>query len=135
MKASCQLSFDFSERREKEYLSITCPHLRFAFFSGSTLTDDEVFALMDTCHALGTELVGVTQGSRGAVFSQNGTRYRQGIQKTTVVDTMGAGDSFIAGFLTAFTRGDSMEQALDYAAGRSAKTCTFYGGFGHPHPF
>ena len=135
MKESCQVSFDFSERRDETYLNATCPHLRFAFFSGSDLSDDEVFRLMDTCHALGTEIVGVTQGSRGAVFSQNGTRYRQGIHKTEVVDTMGAGDSFIAGFLTGFTRGDSMEAALDYAAKRSALTCTFYGGFGYPHPF
>ena len=50
------------------------------------------------------------------------------------VDTMGAGDSFIAGFLTAYGDGRSMEAALDYAAERSALTCTIRGGFGHPHP-
>lgn len=135
MKESCQISFDFSDRRESAYLESVCPHLRFGFFSGSELTEEQVFALMDACHELETEIVGVTQGGRGAVFSRNGRRYRQGIKQTTVVDTMGAGDSFIAGFLTSFTKGEGMEQALDYAACCSAKTCTFYGGFGYPHPF
>ena len=39
----------------------------------------------------------------------------------------------IAGFLTAYGDGKPMEEALDYAAQRSALTCTVRGGFGHPH--
>jgi fructoselysine 6-kinase len=50
-----------------------------------------------------------------------------------VVDTMGAGDSFIAGFLTRFYDSDNMRSALDYAADCAAITCTFFGAFGHPH--
>lgn len=135
LKGSCQISFDFSEMRQDSYLQTVCPHVRFAFFSGSELSEQEVYALMDRCHALGTELVCVTRGTLGAILSQNGTRYSQGICKTEVVDTMGAGDSFIAGFLTAFTRGDPVQDALAFAAQCAAKTCTFYGGFGYPHPF
>lgn len=135
LREFCNLSFDFSERRDMQYLEAVCPHVRFAFFSGAELDDNAVFALMDECHAMGTEIVGVTQGKRGAVFSQNGRRFWQGIYKTEVLDTMGAGDSFIAGFLTEFTRGGGMAAALEFAAARAAKTCTFYGGFGYPHPF
>lgn len=132
---ACQLSFDFSERREEDYLKIVCPHLRFAFFSGSDLSEEEICRLADRCHALGTEIVGVTRGGKGALFSQNGRRYHQGIKETQVVDTMGAGDSFIGGFLTKFTHTGNMEESLDFAASCAAKTCTFYGGFGYPHPF
>ncbi|WP_312641092.1 PfkB family carbohydrate kinase [Hydrogenoanaerobacterium sp.] len=133
MQKHCQISFDFSERKDINYLKTVCPHIRFAFFSGSDMTENEVYALMDTCHQLGTEIVGVTQGKQGAVFSHQGVRFHQGIKDTTVVDTMGAGDSFIAGFLTEFVRSEKMTQALDFAAECSAKTCTFYGGFGYPH--
>lgn len=129
----CQVSFDFSEKREDAYLERTCPYLTFAFFSGSDLTEEECQALMEKVHGLGTKVVGVTRGSQGAIFYDGKKTYRQGIKKVEVVDTMGAGDSFIAGFLTAYGDGKSMEEALDYAAERSAQTCKVRGGFGHPH--
>ena len=50
------------------------------------------------------------------------------------IDTMGAGDSFIAGFLTRRILGDGMEDALRFAATAAANTCKFHGGFGYPHP-
>ena len=69
------------------------------------------------------------------MFSEDGKIYEQGIYETDIVDTMGAGDSFIAGFLTYFTKYKDMVKALDFAAKSAAKTCTFNGGFGYPHPF
>lgn len=47
---------------------------------------------------------------------------------------MGAGDSFIAGFLARRILGDGMERALDFAAGAAANTCKIHGSFGYPHP-
>lgn len=135
LKSACQVSFDFSENHDPDYLKQVCPYIRFAFFSGSNLSEEELGQLADQCHALGTEIVGITRGSKGAFFSQNGTRYNQGIKETNVVDTMGAGDSFIAGFLTQFTRTGNMAESLDFAVSCSAKTCTFFGGYGYPHPF
>ena len=98
------------------------------------LTQEEIEALMDRCHALGTKVVGVTLGSRGSIFSEEGKRYHQGIVPVEAIDTMGAGDSFIAGFLTRRILGDGMEDALRFAATAAANTCKFHGGFGYPHP-
>jgi len=134
MNQHCQISFDFSENTQPDYLNTVCPFIRFAFFSGSHMSNEQAYELMDTCHRLGTEIVGITQGKKGAMFSRNGKRFNQGIKSTQVVDTMGAGDSFIAGFLTRFVQSDNMDKALDFAAECAAKTCTFYGGFGYPHP-
>ena len=132
----CQISFDFSEYRSPDYLKTVCPFIRFAFFSGAEMGEEEVFAHMNLCHSLGTEVVGVTQGKRGAMFSWNGKRYHQGIKPIeNVIDTMGAGDSFIAGFLSEFIKSSDMEAALDYAATCAAQICTFPGGFGYPHPY
>ncbi len=129
----CRVSFDFSERREEEYLRRTCPYLSFAFFSGSELSEEECAEFMKRVHELGTEIVGITRGSAGAIFYDGKKLYRQGIKKVEVVDTMGAGDSFIAGFLTAYGDGAEMSRALEYAAERAARTCMVRGGFGHPH--
>lgn len=134
MKEICQISFDFSENTNDEYLQRVCPYLTYAFFSGSSMTDEEIQKLMDRCHELGTPIVGVTLGSRGSVFSENGKRYHQGIKRVEAIDTTGAGDSFIAGFLTKRILGASMESALDFAADVAAKTCQTHGSFGYPHP-
>lgn len=129
----CQVSFDFSDRRDEDYLKRTCPYLTYAFFSGADMTEDECIALMKTVHGLGTKIIGVTRGKEGSIFYDGERVCRQGIKKVEAVDTMGAGDSFIAGFLTAYGDGKPMEEALCYAAERSAITCTVQGGFGHPH--
>ena len=134
MQKVCQVSFDFSERRDDAYLQQVCPYLTYAFFSGSDLTEKEVKELMQRCHVLGTPVVGVTRGSKGASFSENGAYYVQGIKPVEVIDTMGAGDSFIAGFLTRRIAGDAMAPALDYAASVAANSCRIHGSFGYPHP-
>lgn len=128
----CRVSFDFSDRRDQEYLKRTCPYLTLAFFSGADLTEEECGELIKQVHALGTEVVGITRGAGGAVFSDGKRICQQGIKKVAAVDTMGAGDSFIAGFLTAYGDGKGMEEALSYAAERAALTCTIRGGFEHP---
>lgn len=134
MKKYCDISFDFSDCMNKEYLETVCPHIKYGFFSGSNLSSDEIRKLIDTCHSFGTKIVGVTLGSKGAIFSNDGEIFEQGIIPTDVVDTMGAGDSFIAGFLTYYIKYNDMLKALGFAAKCAANTCTFNGGFGYPHP-
>ncbi|WP_282695184.1 carbohydrate kinase [Streptomyces sp. CC208A] len=53
----------------------------------------------DTWHAAGVPLVVITRGERGAVASLDGERTTVPAPPTEVVDTVGAGDSFTAGFL------------------------------------
>lgn len=132
--AVCGLSFDFSDKRDEAYLRRVCPHLQYAFFSGSDLGEAECRALLKLAHALGTKIAGVTRGGAGALFYDGREFYEQGVKKVEAVDTMGAGDSFIAGFLTHYADHGDMRAALGYAAERAALTCTQPGGFGHPHP-
>lgn len=129
----CQVSFDFSDKRDDAYLERVCPYLTFAFFSGSDLEKDRCQALLRKARELGVKIAGITRGAKGAIFYDGENFYHQGIKETEVVDTMGAGDSFIAGFLTAYGDKKPIKEALDYAACRSALTCTVRGGFGHPH--
>ncbi|MDP4108636.1 MAG: PfkB family carbohydrate kinase [Bacillota bacterium] len=127
------VSFDFSDRRGDAYLKAVCPYLKYAFFSGSDMGEEEVLSLIESAHALGTGIVCVTRGTLGSVVSDGKKVYRQGIKKVETVDTMGAGDAYIAAFLTRFADGGDMEASLDYASERSAYTCTIRGGFGYPH--
>ena len=131
---ACDVSFDFSDQREEAYLARVCPYVTYAFFSGAELSEEACRALLQKACSLGAKIAGVTRGKEGAMFYDGNRFYIQGIKEVEAVDTMGAGDSFIAGFLTRYGDTKDMEQSLDYAAERSALTCTQRGGFGHPHP-
>lgn len=130
---SVDISFDFSDMHSDEYLVKVCPHIRFAFFSGSHMEKEEINVLAQKVCEFGVEVIGITRGAEGAVFYKNGEMFHRSPDPTDVIDTMGAGDSFIAGFLTCYIDTGNMEEALDAAAASSAKTCTFNGGIGYPH--
>lgn len=127
------VSFDFStkNRWNEKYLRLVCPYLAYAFFSGSDMELDEINALIAYVHELGVKVVGVTRGSEAAQFSCEGIRYEQTPLEVDVLDTMGAGDSFIGGFLASYHGTRNMEKALQQAAGSAAATCQHYGAYGY----
>lgn len=126
------ISFDFSDKRDPAYLKRVCPFISYAFFSGSDLTDSEIDDLLITLKPYSLKVIGITRGSKPALFVHNSVRYYQKPLETHVVDTMGAGDSFIAGFLVAHGKGKSMQESLALGAESARVTCGFYGGFGYP---
>ncbi|MFI6320112.1 carbohydrate kinase [Nonomuraea sp. NPDC050556] len=63
------------------------------------LPGTSVEAACDGWHALGARLVVVTRGAGGALVSLDGRRAAVPARSVAVVDTVGAGDSFTAGFL------------------------------------
>ncbi|WP_326687308.1 carbohydrate kinase [Streptomyces sp. NBC_01795] len=67
----------------------------------------------DAFHADGAGLVVVTLGAGGVLASLRGRRVRVATPRTEVVDTVGAGDSFMAGFLHALYRAGELGGRLD----------------------
>jgi len=128
------LTFDFSTKHDRAYIASVAPHITGAFLSGSNLSDGEIEDLMGYIAGFGVPTVGVTRGSDGAFWLADGRRYHQGIKPVTVVDTLGAGDSFLAGYLTGILTGRPIEAALDFAAECASTACTYVGAFGYPHP-
>jgi len=67
-------------------------------------------------HALGPETVVFTLGKQGSLLSHRGRLLGHLPARTVkVVDATGAGDSFWAGFLTAFLDGNALERCLLFA--------------------
>ena len=127
------VSFDYSDRMDDEYLGRTIKYVKYAFFSASGFSDEEAKAFLRHAYDLGGTVIGVTRGSKGALFYDGEKFYAQAVKFVQPVDTMGAGDSFIAGFLVKIADGNTISDALDYAASVSAETCLVHGGWGHPH--
>ncbi|MDF4252771.1 carbohydrate kinase [Streptomyces sp. WMMB303] len=67
----------------------------------------------DAFHADGVPLVVVTLGAEGVLASLDGARVRVPTAPTPVVDTVGAGDSFMAGFLHALRTAGALGGRLD----------------------
>ena len=70
----------------------------------------------------------VKMGSRGAMAIQGGQRFTAPAARVTVVDPVGAGDSFDAGFLHQYLRGADLQLCLQYGNLCGAFSTTASGG-------
>ncbi|GAA3336846.1 sugar kinase [Curtobacterium pusillum] len=94
--------------------------------------DDETLA--HDLAALGRGRAVVKLGSRGAVASVDGVFLRRPATPVRVVDPVGAGDAFVAGWLAATLGGASPAEALDRAADAGALACTVESDWQRPDP-
>ncbi|MFJ3319607.1 sugar kinase [Curtobacterium sp. NPDC086286] len=94
--------------------------------------DDETLA--HELAALGRGRAVVKLGSRGAVASVDGAFLRRPATPVRVVDPVGAGDAFVAGWLAATLGGATTAEALDRAADAGALACTVESDWRRPDP-
>ncbi|WP_144714919.1 sugar kinase [Curtobacterium pusillum] len=94
--------------------------------------DDETLA--HELAALGHGRAVVKLGSRGAVASIDGAFLRRPATPVRVVDPVGAGDAFVAGWLAAALGGATAADALDRAADAGALACTVESDWQRPDP-
>ncbi len=122
------VAFDCADKLEDPRLDEALPHVDYAFFSHDG-SDEAVRAYLQTVLAKGPSLAVATRGERGSV-AFDGTRfYEYGIVPCTVVDTMGAGDSFIAGFLYGRMRGQDIPACMAQGAQCSSITLGYSGAW------
>lgn len=133
-QSNVPVSFDFSQDWSKEYLAEHLPHVDYAILSYPLQSIEETERLMRWVHQQGPRLVLVTQGSAGARVLVDDNIEHVGIVESEVIDTLGAGDSFIARFLVEYLSNVSIPDALQMAAQSAAHTCTYNGAFGHGAP-
>ncbi|MET9297086.1 PfkB family carbohydrate kinase [Streptomyces sp. NPDC003077] len=131
LAAACPVSFDFSDR-PWSYAAPLLPAVRHAVFSRPDADEREAVQLLDGARELGPELVVVTRGVRGALLVYGDVVHRQPVVPVRATDTLGAGDSFIAGLHVALHTGHTLADAAQRAAAYAARVCTLPGAFGHP---
>lgn len=131
LAAAAPLAFDFSTHRAPEYLEPILPHLAVACFSASDRPEEATLDLLADAVARGPRLALATRGTAPALLYDGRRTWRQPVTGRDVVDTLGAGDSFIGRFLVGVIAGEAPDVSLRAAADAAARTCGHYGAFGH----
>lgn len=139
------IAFDFSTEWTDELLEKVCPYIRIALLSCADLTAKEREARMRRVAAYGVKLVVGTVGEAGSyALYGDGMLYAEACRAETVLDTMGAGDSYFATLLTSLLQDEgelfdadqaAMEERLRRAMKRgaefAARVCGMEGAFGY----
>ncbi len=72
---------------------------------------------------MGAQNVLISMGGDGAILiSEHGDVYRSNVPKGTVKNSVGAGDSMVAGFIAGYLQGNSYEEALRLGAASGSAT-------------
>ncbi|TPI77026.1 PfkB family carbohydrate kinase [Mesorhizobium sp. B2-8-9] len=125
------VSYDFSTRRDPEHRYSIGRHCYLASVSGDGLDDEQSDAIASELLACGSKWVLVTRGRAGALLRSHSFSYRTPARLVQPIDTLGAGDTFIARTLFGLLRREAPEDILGQAAEAAAATCQYFGAVGH----
>ena len=97
----------------------------FSFEEGEKELEDFMKDIYQRIHGM----VIVTRGEEGSVVYDGDEFIYYGIEPCEVVDTLGAGDSFIAGFLYGMAEGKSIKDSMRKGAKNSSVTIGYKGAW------
>jgi fructoselysine 6-kinase len=121
-----RFSVDLSTR----HLGLPLDGVPLVFASGPDDPAEPIEPLIETFKRAGARQVVITCGKRGSFYDNGSELFSAGSVPVAVVDTCGAGDSFIATFLASrFVEGQAEAASLHRSAMRASQTCTHLGGF------
>ena len=127
------LSFDFSER-PWDYVQTHAPKVSVAIWSmpggDRASAEDRASRLRE----LGPSVVAITMGAGGAVLLRDGTFAHSPVAAGPIVDTLGAGDAFIARLLVGLASAEPLDPLIRNATRYATASCASYGAFGHRTP-
>lgn len=90
---------------------------------------DKMTHLLRALHSFGPKTAVITDGNNGAYcISQSGVMYHVGTYPCEIVEKTGAGDAFVAGFLSGILDGETIQDALVFGTVNSASTIGKIGG-------
>lgn len=110
-----------------KYIDYLVPSYHEAsYFTGKNTPED----IVREFHERGVKVVVLKMGADGVFASDSEKTYRVGTIAEQVVDTLGAGDNFVAGFLTGIVDGLGIEDALNFGSAAAAIAVCQYGANG-----
>ncbi|XCP85400.1 fructoselysine 6-kinase [Roseburia hominis] len=126
-KQQVPISFDYSNQLEHPLVEKTLPFVDYGFFSYPAGRDAYIEQYLKDKVDRGMKVAVATFGDQGSLAYDGARFYRGQIVQANLVNTVGAGDSFIAGFIYEYSMSGSIEQALDKGAQVAAKVVSVFG--------
>lgn len=125
------ISCDFSSEINNPATEIM-PHLDYSFFSGSKLQEQGISPkkVLMKLKEKTPGVVVMTLGEHGSITTDGTKVYRGNAVPVEVVDSLGAGDAFIASFLCSRLKGSSIPQSIENGHKSASDICTRLGAWG-----
>ena len=128
-KLGVPVVFDGAERPFDPAGLIALPCTDIAFFSDDSLGEEELHSKIQSVGALGPQIVVATRGAKGSMAYDGKTWVVCPPAPCTVVDTMGAGDSYIAAFLRSWLEKKPIRACMQAGAENAAVTIGYPGAW------
>ncbi len=129
-KMGIPTAYDCSTRVSGAAALSVIPHTDYLFFSSDDGDCRTLRELMRVLHSMGSKMVIAMLGSDGSLCFDGKDFYKCPIVPCdNLVDTLGAGDSFISGFLFGIIEGLSIEDAMYKGAANATETLKYFGAW------
>ena len=122
-------AMDLADIPDDPMAQCALPGLDIAFFSDDTAGQAAVREKMQAIAAKGPRIVVAMRGAEGSIAWDGQAFYTQGSIPVKVVDTLGAGDSYIAGFLLSWLEGRPIPTCMEAGAKNAAVTIAYQGAW------
>ncbi|WP_425447311.1 fructoselysine 6-kinase [Dethiothermospora halolimnae] len=127
-KRKVPIAFDFATKLDSPVVEKAIHNVDYAFFAYDN-DDDFIRDYMKKTYTKGPKLVTVTLGDKGSICYDGNEFIKYEIIPCEVVDTMGAGDSYIAGFLMGILKGKKIKECMHIGAENASITLQYYGAW------
>lgn len=120
------ISFDYADRLSHELVESTLPYVDYGFYSYHKGRDSFIEEFLKDKIERGMKVAVATFGEEGSLAFDGKSFYEGSIYKAEVVNTVGAGDSFIAGFLYGILNGQEITECLNHGAKLAAEVISVF---------
>ena len=123
-------AFDCATYLESNASEQAIPYTDYLFYSIDENDSSQLREQMKKIHEKGPKYVICMMGTAGSMCYDGKDFHRFGIIPCEeVVDSMGAGDSYIAGFLKGMIEGKTIEEAMKLGAANATETLKYFGAW------
>jgi len=123
------IAFDCATRPDDPVVDTAIGSIDYLFYASDDGDTPELRENMKKLYAHGPKIVTVTLGEKGSIAYDGEKFTLYGIVPCNVVDTMGAGDSYIAGFLRGILERKPLQECMHMGAANSSVTLGYNGAW------